>query len=53
LTIVLIDEFGQPIMTWALTNAFPTKITGATTQGNETAFATVEIAFDGLNTTNA
>lgn len=53
LTITLIDESGQPAMIWTLTNAFPTKITGAKTEGNETAFATVEIAHEGLRITNA
>ena len=53
LTIRLVDEVGQPIMTWTLTNAFPTKITGAISEGNDMAFATVEIAFDGVKIADA
>ena len=52
LTVILLDESGQPAMTWTLTNAFPTKITGLISQGNEMAFASVEIAHEGMKIAN-
>lgn len=49
-TIRLLDEAGRPAMTWTLTNAWPTKITGADLEatGNELAVETIELAHEGL-----
>lgn len=47
-TIVLLDESGFPTMTWTLTNAWPTRITGADPQfgGGEVAVESLEIAYE-------
>ena len=52
--ISLLDETGNPTMTWTLTNAFPTKITAADikTDGNEVAIETIEISHEGLTIEN-
>jgi phage tail-like protein len=44
----LLDESGQPKMTWTLNNAWPTKITGTDlkSEGNEVAVESMEIAFE-------
>jgi phage tail-like protein len=49
-TIKLIDETGNAVMVWQLTNAFPTKITGTDLEstGNEVAVETLELTHDGL-----
>uniref|UniRef100_UPI004048C750 phage tail protein n=1 Tax=Roseivirga sp. TaxID=1964215 RepID=UPI004048C750 len=49
-TIKLLDEGGNPTMTWTLNNAWPTKITGTDlkSDGNEVAVDTIEIAHEGL-----
>lgn len=49
-TINLLDESGAPVMSWKLTNAWPTKITGTDlkSDGNEVAVETIEIAHEGL-----
>ncbi|WP_452223622.1 phage tail protein [Lacinutrix chionoecetis] len=49
-TIKLLDEEGNPTMTWTLQNAWPTKITGTDlkSDGNEVAVETIEIAHEGL-----
>jgi len=54
-TIALLDETGTPTMQWTLTNAWPTKISGADlkTDGNEVAVHTVELAFETLTVTNS
>jgi len=46
----LLDEGGNPKMTWTLNNAWPTKITGTDlkSEGNEVAVESVEIAFETL-----
>jgi phage tail-like protein len=46
--INLLDETGQPKMTWTLNNAFPTKVTGTDlkSEGNEVAVESVEIAYE-------
>jgi len=46
----LLDEAGNPKMTWTLNNAWPTKITGTDlkSEGNEVAVESVEIAFETL-----
>jgi phage tail-like protein len=49
-TIKLLDEGGNPTMTWTLQNAWPTKITvtDLKSDGNEVAIETLEIAHEGL-----
>lgn len=51
--IKLLDESGNPTMTWTLNNAFPTKITGTDLKsvGNEVAIETIELAHEGLEIT--
>ncbi len=46
----LLDETGNPKMTWTLNNAWPTKITGTDlkSEGNEVAVESVDIAFETL-----
>lgn len=53
-TIKLLDEGGDPTMTWTLANAFPTKITGTDlkSDSNEVAVETLEIAHEGLTIAN-
>lgn len=48
--IALLDEAGNPKMTWTLANAWPTKITGTDlkSEGNEVAVESVEIAYETL-----
>lgn len=48
--INLLDETGEPAMTWHLTNAFPAKITvtDMNADGNEIAVETIELAHEGL-----
>lgn len=48
--INLLDESGEPAMTWKLANAFPAKITvtDMRTDGNEIAVETIELAHEGL-----
>ncbi|HWZ03325.1 MAG TPA: phage tail protein [Mucilaginibacter sp.] len=52
--IKLLDEKGNPTMTWTLTNAWPTKVTGTDlkSEGNEIAIESIEIAHEGLTVTN-
>lgn len=49
-TIELLDESGNPTMTWTLQNAYPTTITGTDlkSDGNEVAIETLEIVHEGL-----
>ncbi|HAA22783.1 MAG TPA: phage tail protein [Cytophagales bacterium] len=49
--IKLLDQEGNPIMTWELSNAWPTKIsaTDLKSDGNEVAIDTIEIAHEGLS----
>ena len=53
-TIQLLDEGGNPTMTWTLANAWPTKITGADlkSDANEVAVETLELAHEGLTIAN-
>jgi phage tail-like protein len=53
-TIQLLDEQGIPTMTWILTNAWPTKITGTDlkSDANEVAVETIEISHEGLTIQN-
>lgn len=48
--VSLLDEEGNPKMTWTLNNAWPTKITGTDlkSEGNEVAVESVEIAYETL-----
>ena len=48
--INLLDEGGQPKMTWTLNNAWPTKVTGTDlkSDGNDVAVESIEIAFETL-----
>jgi phage tail-like protein len=52
--IRLLDEDGKTTMQWQLHNAWPTKITSTDlkSDGNEVAVDTIEIAHEGLTTTN-
>lgn len=54
-TIQLLDEKGGVTMTWTLSNAWPTKITGTDlkSDGNEVAVETLELAHEGLTISNA
>lgn len=53
-TIRLLDEVGNPTMTWTLKNAWPTKISGTDlkTDSNEIAIESIEIAHEGLTIAN-
>lgn len=52
--IKLLDEGGNPTMTWTLNNAWPTKIssTDLKSEGNEVAIETIEIMHEGLTIAN-
>ena len=49
-TILLLDENHNPTMSWTLTNAFLTKVSGTdlNADGNEVAIETIELAFEGI-----
>ena len=49
-SINLLDEGGNPKMTWTLNNAWPTKITGTDlkSDGNDVAVESIEIAYETL-----
>ena len=53
--IKLLDEGGNPTMTWTLINAWPTKITSTDlkSDGSEVAVESIEIAHEGLTIANA
>jgi phage tail-like protein len=53
-TIKLLDENGNPTMTWTLLNARPAKITAAdfNADGNDVAIDTLELTHDGLTIDN-
>lgn len=53
-TIQLLDEEAKPTMTWTLSNAWPTKITGTDmkSDANEVAVETIELAHEGLTIAN-
>ncbi|MFW5687642.1 MAG: phage tail protein [Bacteroidota bacterium] len=53
--IRLLDEGGSPVMTWTLTNAFPTKISilDLKSDSNEVAIETLELAHEGITIANA
>jgi phage tail-like protein len=50
-TISLLDESNQEVMSWELINAFPAKmtVTDMKSDGNEAAIETMELAHEGLN----
>ncbi|MCX6853930.1 MAG: phage tail protein [Verrucomicrobia bacterium] len=52
--IALLDEKKATTMQWTLTNAWPTKLTGADlkSDGNEVAVNTIELAYETLSITN-
>jgi phage tail-like protein len=52
--IKLLDENGNPTMTWTLLNAWPTKITSTdlNSEGTEVAIESIEIAHEGLTIAN-
>jgi phage tail-like protein len=52
--IKLLDEEGNPTMTWTLANAWPTKITGTDlkSDSNEVAVETIELAHEGITIEN-
>lgn len=52
--IKLLDEGGNPTMTWTLNNAWPTKIssTDLKSDGSEVAIESIEIAHEGLTISN-
>jgi phage tail-like protein len=53
--IKLLDEGGNPTMTWTLINAWPTKITSTilNADGSEVAIEVIEIAHEGLTNANS
>lgn len=52
--ISLLDEKGEPAMTWTLKNAWPTRITGTDmkSDGNEVAVETLELSHEGITIEN-
>lgn len=54
LTISLLDEAHNPVMTWRALNAFPVKVEGPQLKasGNEVAIETIELAHEGLEVQN-
>jgi len=53
-TIKLLDESGNPTMTWKLANAWPTKVSSSdlNASGNEVAVESIELAHEGLTIDN-
>jgi len=54
LTISLLNENHEPVMTWKATNAFPVKVEGPGLKatGNEVAIESIEVAHEGLTIEN-
>ena len=50
MTISLLDEGNEPVMTWRLTDAFPVKISGTDLKAGskEVAIEVLEVAHEGL-----
>lgn len=50
-TISLLNEKHEPVMTWRVQNAFPVKVQASDLKadGNEVAIETLELAHEGLN----
>lgn len=55
IVIKLLDETGEPTITWTLNNAWPTKITGSDlkTDGTEVAIESMELAYETLVIANS
>ncbi|EAT58582.1 phage tail protein [Chlorobium ferrooxidans] len=49
-TITLLDEQGEPVMVWKMSNAWPVKISspGLKATGNEVAIESIELAHEGV-----
>ncbi len=54
LTISLLNEEHQPVVSWMVKNAWPTKLTSTDLKadGNETAIETMELAHEGITIQN-
>ncbi len=54
LTISLLNEEHQPVVSWKVKNAWPTKLTSTDLKadGNETAIETMELAHEGITIQN-
>jgi phage tail-like protein len=54
LTISLLDEAHNPVMTWKVLHAFPVKVEGPQLKaaGNEVAIESIELAHEGLTVEN-
>ncbi|HOI47667.1 MAG TPA: phage tail protein [Prolixibacteraceae bacterium] len=54
ITISLLNEKHEPVVTWKVRNAFPVKVDGGSLKanGNEVAIETLEIAHEGINVEN-
>ena len=50
LTITLLNDAQEPVMTWKVANAFPVKVVGPGLEasGNEVAIESIELAHEGL-----
>lgn len=55
LTISLLNENHEPVMTWSVLNAFPVKVEGPQLKasGNEVAIESIELAHEGLSLENS
>jgi phage tail-like protein len=55
IVVQLLDEKQNPTMTWTLTNAWVTKISGPSlkSDGNEVAIESIEVAHEGLTIANS
>jgi phage tail-like protein len=53
-TISLLNEKHEPVITWRVQNAFPVKVQASDLKadGNEVAIETLELAHEGLNVVN-
>lgn len=54
ITISLLNESHEPVMSWKVTNAFPVKVEGPALKstGNDVAIETIELAHEGLTIEN-
>ena len=54
ITISLLNENHEPVMSWKATNAFPVKVEGPSLKstGNEVAIESIELAHEGLTIEN-
>lgn len=54
ITISLLNESHEPVMTWKITNAWPTKVDspGMKSDGNEVAIESIELVHEGLTIEN-